>query len=139
MDALDQATTVVRSRVVPSVNVPAAVSCCVVPKGMVGLLLPMLMEASTAIETANFPVPLVEPEVALMVAAPTALPVARPLLLMFRIPAGELAQVTDDVSSCVVPSVYVPVAVTCCEMPRGMLDLPLATAIDARAAEETVS
>ena len=124
---------------VPSVNVPTALSCCVVPRGMVELLLPMLMAVSTAAETANFPVPLVEPEVALMVAEPTDLPVARPPLLRLRIPAGELVQVTDDVRSWVVPSVYVPVAVTCCEVPSGMLDLLAATAIDRRAAEETVS
>jgi hypothetical protein len=63
------------------------------------------MEASPAADTVNAPIPLMDPDFALTVAAPTAFPVARPELLMLTIPEGELVQLTELVRSCVLPSV----------------------------------
>ena len=55
--------------------------------------------------------------VALIVVMPTAFAVASPLepaaLLMVAEAMCEGVQVTDDVRSCVVASVYVPVAINC--------------------------
>jgi len=62
--------------------------------------------------------PVVEPEVAVMVVEPAAIPVASPLLpavlLIVATPVADELQVTDVVRFCVLPSLNVPVAVNCC-------------------------
>jgi hypothetical protein len=83
--------------------------------------------------------PEIVPEVAVMVVVPAAMAVPRPLLLLTvnTIVIAEL-QMTSVVISRVVPSAYVPVAVNCWVVPRGMLRLAGVTAMDDRAAEVTV-
>jgi hypothetical protein len=62
--------------------------------------------------------------VAVMVVLPMATVVAKPLvpaaLLIVATPVEEEDQVTVVVRSCVVASVYVPVAVNCCISPRAL-------------------
>src|ERR1700691_2533109 len=57
--------------------------------------------------------PLVEPDVPVIVASPTEAVVTRPALLTLKTPAFEDVHVVEDVRFCVLPSVYVPVAVSC--------------------------
>jgi hypothetical protein len=102
---LVQVTKLVRSCVVPSVYVPLAANCAVVPSGIMEWFSITAMETSAAAETVNPLVPLTDPVLALTAATPMALPVARPELLIFTTPEGELVQVTESVRSCVLPSV----------------------------------
>src|SRR5207253_2111344 len=80
--ALDEAhvTVAVRSCVEPSVYVPVAVNCCVVPAAMDGLVGVTARETSVAAVTVNVDEPDTEPNVALIVVVPAATPEARPLL-----------------------------------------------------------
>lgn len=70
--------------------------------------------------TVSFVEPVTEPEVAVIVLAPGAVVLTIPVLLMVAI-AEEEAHVTVLVISCVLPSLYVPVAVNCCWLPANML------------------
>jgi hypothetical protein len=97
------------------------------------------METSAAAETVNPLVPLTDPVLALTAATPMALPVARPELLIFTTPEGELVQVTKLVRSCVVPSVYVPLAANCAVVPSGIMEWFSITAMETSAAAETVN
>jgi len=69
-----------------------------------------------------------------MEAVPAATPVARPVAETVATVVSELVQVTWELMSPVVPSEYVPVAVSCCVAPTATLagDAGV-TAIDAKA------
>ena len=85
-------------------------------------------------------VPVVPPEVAVMVVAPAAVAVARPvLLLIFAIDVLDELQVTDVVISWVDPSKNVPVAVNCREAPTDMIGLAGVTVMEVRGEEITVT
>jgi hypothetical protein len=76
-----QTTEPVMFRVPPSLNMPVAVNCCVVPLAM------EVFAGVTAIETrvattARFVEPLIEPEVAMIVVLPVPVPVAKPALVI---------------------------------------------------------
>ncbi len=64
---------------------------------------------------------------------------ARPDGAMLATAGFEDVQVTLEVSDCVVPSEYVPVAVNCWERPFAMDAVPGATAMESSAAGLTVS
>jgi hypothetical protein len=72
------------------------------------------IEVKTAAVTVNVAEPLIVPEVAVMVVLPVATLVASPPLLTVAIEIAEEVQVEVEVSVCVVPLLYVPVAVNCC-------------------------
>ncbi len=67
--------------------------------------------------TVSVAAPDILPDVALMVVVPAATPEAKPLepaaLLIVATAVVDELQVTDAVSTCVVPSEYVPVAANC--------------------------
>ena len=63
--------------------------------------------------TVRLAVPLTDPEAAVIVAVPAATPVAVPLALMVAMVVADDVQVTLDVMSFVVLSVYVPIAANC--------------------------
>ena len=71
----------VRSCVVPSVNDPVAVNCCVVPRAIDGFAGVTAMDTSAAALTVKTVLPLTEPEVAVIVAAPVLTLVASPICL----------------------------------------------------------
>ena len=104
----------VRSNVEPSVKVPIAVNCWVVPSAIVGFAGFTAMETRDAAVTVRVVLPLIAPEVAVIVAVPVALLVARPILfpslLMVATSGVSLDHCTVCVTSCVLPSVNVPVA-----------------------------
>jgi hypothetical protein len=119
-----------------------AVNCWEFPRAILGLV------GVTAIETRNAGVtvravePKMPPEVAVIVAVPTATGVALPLetaaLLMAATEEADELQVTDAVISCVVLSEKVPVAVNCWVVPRAMLGMVGVTAMETRIAGVTV-
>ena len=74
----DHATVAVRSWVLPSVNLPVAVNCCLVPSAIEGLGGVNAIDASTAAVTVNVVVSVTEPEVARIFAVPVPKPVANP-------------------------------------------------------------
>ena len=138
-----QVTLDVRSCVLPSVNVPAAVNCCVVPSATEGFVGVAAIDTSTAAVTVKLVLPLIEPELAVIMAEPVPTLVASPcgfttLLIVATVAVSEL-HCTVLVTSCVLPSVNVPVAVNCCVLPRGMLGIAGVTAIETNTAGVTFS
>ena len=83
--------------------------------------------------------PLMEPSVAEMVEVPVPTAVARPAVVIVATDVVAEAQLTWPVRSCVVLSLYVPVAVNCWVSPLAMLGLAGVTVIDWSAAVVTVS
>ena len=138
-----QVTLDVRSCVLPSVNVPAAVNCCVVPSATEGFVGVAAIDTSTAAVTVKLVLPLIEPELAVIMAEPVPTLVASPcvftaLTIVATVAVSEL-HCTVLVTSCVLPSVKVPVAVNCCVVPRGMLGIAGVTAIETNTAGVTFS
>jgi hypothetical protein len=80
-----------------------------------------------------------EPEVAVMVAVPTPVPVANPLLAMVATVAEDELQVTELVRVCVLPSLYVPVAANCWLAPLAIDALPGLTDNDTRTGAVTAN
>jgi len=102
------------------------------------------MDTNSAAVIVNVAVLEVIPEkFALIVVVPSERDVARPfepdVLLTVATPICDELQVTEDVISCVVLSVNVPVAINCWVFPRAMLLFIGVTAIDTKTAEVTVS
>ena len=71
------------------------------------------METRVSAVTVNVADPLIVPEVAVIVADPGAMVVAKPLPLMVAMEVAEDVQVAVPVRFLVVPLLYVPVAVNC--------------------------
>ncbi len=78
------------------------------------------IDTSAAALTVRLAVPLIEPEVAVMVVAPSATLLANPAAVMVAILLAEEPHVTEDVMSFVLWSEYLPVAVNCCFNPRAI-------------------
>ena len=97
-------TELVRGCVLPSLYVPVAVNCWLVPFAIVALEGVMDMETSTGAVTATLAEPVMAPELALMLAVPIRLPVTNPALTG-AIAGEEDVHVAEAVRSCVLPSV----------------------------------
>jgi len=80
-----------------------------------------------------------EPELTWIVAVPWNKPAAKPLLLIVATTVGAELQVALPVRSCVLPSVYTPVAVNCCVAPKGIVASDGLRAIDMRVGTVTVN
>jgi hypothetical protein len=65
-----QVTVKLRSWMLPSVNVPVALNCCLVPSAMEGFAGVTAIEDSTAAVTVNVVPPLIDPEAAVILAEP---------------------------------------------------------------------
>jgi hypothetical protein len=131
------ATTFVKFSVLPSLNVPVALSCCFSPSGIVG-------EAGvTAIETSDATLiasaPLIEPDVAVTVAIPLATAVARPVDPTVTTVIGAELQVAEAVRSCLLPSLNVPVALSWTKSPGRSERFVGPTAIETNVGAVTVS
>src|SRR5712692_9247171 len=81
---------------------------------------------------------LAAPELAKMFARPNPAAVARPPGPTTATPDASEDQIADPVRSCVLPSVYVPVAVNCCEVPSEIAGFCGVSAIETRVAAVTV-
>jgi hypothetical protein len=103
-----QVADAVKSWVVLSEYVPVAVNCCFVPRAMLGLVGVTAMDTRMAGVTVSVVVPLILPDVAVIVADPVATEVASPLdpsaLLTVATLVSEELQITDAVTSCLVLS-----------------------------------
>ncbi len=78
-----QVTELVMFAVLESLYVPVAVNCCVEPAGIDGFAGVTAMDNSAGPgSTVRFVVPLIAPEVALIVVLPAATPLARPVELI---------------------------------------------------------
>jgi hypothetical protein len=104
----------VRFCVVPLLYVPVALYCCVKPAAMDAEVGVTAIELSTAVVTVNVVEPLTVPDLAVIVAVPTATAVASPVVLFtVATEVFEEVQVELVVKFCLVPLLYVPVAVNC--------------------------
>jgi hypothetical protein len=133
-----QRTLAVRSWILPSAKLPVAVNFCVSPSGTEGIAGVTAMETSADGVTVSAVEPVMDPDVAVIVAEPVPPPAASPELSIVAIPVLEELQSTEPVRSCVLPSVYVPVAANCCLVPSATDALGGVTAILSSAAGPTV-
>jgi len=90
------------------------------------------IEVNTAAVTVNVAEPWIVPDAAFIVAVPSATLVANPSLLTVAIVVADDVQVAVVVRFCVVPLLYVPVAVNCCVYPFATDAVPGVTAIETR-------
>jgi len=93
-----------------SLYVPVAVNCLVVPTAMLELAGVTTIETNVAPVTVSEAVPLIDPEVAVMVAVPVPTPDTRPLEFTEPTEFEEELQVMAC-NNCVLPSSKLPVAV----------------------------
>src|SRR5580704_3375776 len=125
-------TVLVRFWVLPSVYVPVAVNCCVVPVAIEGLAGVTAMEAKTGAPTFRVVDPVIAPNAASIVVLPWLAPVARPAAVIPATPVADELQVTDAVRSQVSVALNLPVAVYCWIAPSGIEALAGVTLIDLR-------
>jgi hypothetical protein len=137
--AEDHVTLDVRFCVVPSLNVPVAVNCCVASLVIDGLAGVTAIDCNVAAVTVSKVEPEIDDDVAVIVEVPTPAPVARPVALIVAVVVVPELHVTVLVRFCVVPSLKVPVAVNCCVAPLAIDGLAGVTAIDCSVAAFTVS
>ena len=99
-----QVTELVRLLVLPSVYVPVAVNCCVVPSAIDGLTGVTAIETSAAAVTVKVVEPVTPPDAALIVVAPVATVFANPAAEIVATPVLEDVHVAELVRFPVVPS-----------------------------------
>jgi hypothetical protein len=140
-DVLDELQVMrpVISWLVPSEYTPKAANWVVSPTGTLGLTGVTDMEAKVAEVTVRIALAGNPPAVAVMVAVPGAMAVARPWLSTVATDVFAEAQVTCAVISLLVPSEYAPEAANCWVTPTGMLELTGVTETKNRVAEVTVT
>jgi len=109
-----QVTDAVKFCWVPSVKVPVAVNCCVVPSAIDGMAGVIVIDVRAALPTVRMADPDTLPNDAEIVDCPEATLVASPIVpLALLTVATELFDVVhcaEPLTSCVVPSVNVPIA-----------------------------
>jgi hypothetical protein len=109
----------------------------VVPTAMLEPAGVTLMETKVAAVTVSEAVPLTEPDVAVIVAAPVPTPVASPFTSTVATELEEVLQLTGW-SSCVLPSSKLPIAVNCWLVPAAIDGVPGVTEIEVKCAATTV-
>ena len=133
-----QMTLPFRSWLVPSEYSPKAVNCWVNPTWILGLTGATNTEDRVADVTVRLVLREIVPEVAVMVAIPGAMAVAKPLLSTVATDVLDELQVTRPFRSWLVPSEYTPEAANWVVSPAGMLGLTGVTDMEAKVAEVTV-
>jgi hypothetical protein len=96
---------VVKSSVLPSLYVPVALSCFVVPKAKDGFEGVIAIETNTGCTTLRLAEAVIAPEAAVMVALPVAAAVAIPLPLTPATLGADELQLMELVRFCVLASV----------------------------------
>jgi hypothetical protein len=136
-------TWVVRSWMVPSEKVPVAVNCWLVPRAIVGFVGVTSTATRTALDTVSVVDPLTPERVAERSVSPRPTECARPWLPgsfeTVDAAGAEESQVTCPVTSCVVPSVKIPVAANCRLVPSAICAFVGVISSETSAALETVS
>jgi len=145
LSAVLQVTELVTSMVLPSLYVPVAANCCVVPSANDGFTGLTANDTSIGCPTLRLAVAVMDPDVAVMVAPPMPAPAANPLAPIVATVVADELQLTALVTSCVLPSVYVPVAANCWLVPFaivalvGLIESDVKTGgVTARAAEPLI-
>lgn len=108
--------------VLPSLNVPMAANCCVVFCAIDGAAGVTDIDCRTALVTLTVTPDEMLPEVAVTVVDPSATPSAIPAAPFALMPTIEVLpddHCTDDVITCELPSLNVPVAASCKVVPTG--------------------
>jgi hypothetical protein len=130
------ATVLVKFWVLPSVYVPIAVNCTVVPDFIEGFAGVTVIETRAGGATVRVVDPVIEFKVAAIEVTPRDTPVARPwcplVLLIVATPVADALQVTEAVRFWGLPLLNCPVATNCCEVPRGIEGFAGVTVIEAR-------
>src|SRR6266487_4266763 len=145
LDDDDHVHCCVTSTVLPSLNVPVAVSCCLPPRSTVNGFGVTAMDCSVGAVTVRAALAEAPPYEAVIVVEPLAIAVASPGVPpdveddTTATPVLELVQVASADTSCVVPSLYVPVAVNLSWYPAGTLALAGEIATPTMAAGLTVT
>src|ERR1039458_4791067 len=103
----------------PSLMVAIACSWLLLPRGRDNVAGTTFTATATGGVTVRLAFPVIDPEVALIVAAPTTLARAEPAALTLAVAGPDEIHVADCVRFCVLPSVNVPVAVSCSVSPTG--------------------
>jgi hypothetical protein len=114
-------------------------NCCVVPRAVETVEGPIAIDTNVGTVTVKMADPLTEPEVAPILVVPCPRLVARPALLIVAVPIADDVHVTEGVKFCVLPSVYVPVAVNCCVFPWAIDEAAGLSAIETSVGAVTVS
>jgi len=120
-----------------SLKVPVAVNCLLASSGMVELTGAIASETRIALVTVTEAVPEIEPELAVTVDVPAPIAVPSPVELTVRT-LFALDDHWTDVSTCVLPSSNVPVAVNCCSVPIASEDVDGEIEMEVRCAATTV-
>src|SRR6202011_1843584 len=115
-----------------------AVNCCVAPLVIEGFAGVTAMDTSVAGFTVSSVEPVMLPTVAEIVEVPAPTPVAKPVALIVATPGVAEAH-TALLSTCVVLSLNVPVAVNCCVAPLVIEGFAGVTELDTSVAGFTVS
>jgi hypothetical protein len=89
---------------VPSLNVPVAVNCCVIPNGIVAPAGLIVIDTNPAAVTVSSIDPLTLPTLAVIVAVPIPTLLLSPVLLTVAVNGVSEDQVAVLVKSCVLPS-----------------------------------
>ena len=118
---------------------PVALNCWVAPSPIDEFAGATAIETNAGPDTLSAVAPATEPKVAVTVAVPIAWALARPAPLTVAMPEGETRQATVLVRSGALPSLYLPIAANCCELPLETVGLGGAIAIETKTAGETVS
>ena len=127
-------TEAVISFVLPSVKVPKAVSCTVVPSGNDPVDGETVSAASAAAVTVRVVLPPTPEWLAVIVADPCALVAAMPVLEMVAAAVFDEVQVAEFVRSLLLLSLYRPVALNCCATPAAIDAAPGVIWIDCNTA-----
>src|ERR1019366_4744196 len=123
------AAVLVRVCVLASLYVPVAVNGCVVPTAIEAFPGVTAIDTSTAAVTVSVVEPVMLPSVALMLEAPFATLVASPAALIVATLGPDELHAAVLVRVCVLPSLYVPVAVNCCVVPAPIEASPAAVTV----------
>lgn len=116
---------------------PVAVNCCTAPIGIEGFAGVTRIDTITASVTVSVVLPLIDPEVAVMVTVPAASVEAKPVLSTVATVESDEFHVTPD-RVCVLPSVNEPVAVNWVLFPSANDGSAGVREIDTSAAGSTV-
>jgi len=135
-------TDLVKSCVTPPVKDPVAVNCCFELTEMLGLTGVTTIACSVALITVSVVLPVMAPNLAVIVEEPRLTPVARPeefdALLITTTAVFEELHVTCSVRSCTEVSENIPVAVNCWLNFRPIVALEGVTTMDCNVADVTV-
>jgi hypothetical protein len=137
-----QVTVPVMFCVLPSENVPVAVNCCTVPRGMDAFTGVTAIETKVALVTVKAAPEETLPDVAVIVEVPAAIPIASPgtpFTLMLATDRFADVHCTDPVTFFVLPSVKVPIAANCTVVPCAIDTLAGETASETKAGAVTVT